>query len=264
MDVEIERIASKFHSLRSRLKRNPSTGCLEYIGPKRGPSSGNPQLIITTPRGKKTSILLRRWVWLSHKKTIPTGKYTIMSCRNYRCVEFKHQYLGKMSSKYRLYLPDANKYLTPDVVIALRYFEGTVPPIMLARCFPRVSIDKIRKVLKHETFPEISVPKGYRPPLVLIQKLESLSSRRAHYRRFIGPMTIQIAIKDIAQSNLTPRERKILRQYVQSVSVNVISKVEGVTRTRIYFIIHAALQKVQKELGNRRWITLLSIPPRRG
>ena len=128
MDKEIERIASQFPSLRSRLKRNPDTGCLEYTGTDRGGSSGNPQLFITDRRGKKVSVLLRKWVWLSHKKTIPRRQFPIMRCGNFRCVEYRHGYLGNKKAKYRRYRPDANKFLTPDVVFALRYFEGTVPP----------------------------------------------------------------------------------------------------------------------------------------
>ena len=258
MDQEIRRIISQYPSLRGRLRRNRSSGCLEYVGPVHGSSPANPLLLYITPRGKKTTITLRRWVWLFHKKKIPAGKFPIMSCGNYRCVEINHEYLGNHFSRYRLFDPEANRLLTRDTVKALRYFQGKVVPKMLARCFPRISIYKIRKVLNLKIFPEIVVPKGYKPPSALVEKLEYLSSRRVHYRRYIGPKTLQTALRDISQSNLSFREKDILRQYIQQTSVHEIHRKEGISRARVYIIIQGALRKIRMQCGDRRWISLLS------
>lgn len=260
MDKEIRRIIAVYPSLRGRLKRDRSSGCLEYVGPESGPSAYNPILNYTTPRGKSASILLRRWVWLSHKKKIPVGKFPIMACRNYRCHEYKHEYLGNKFSKYRLFDPKINRLLTPDIVIVLRYFQGKATQQMLSRCFSRISLYRIKKVHSRKIFPEIVVPRGYKPPNALVEKLENISRRRAHYRRYFGPNTVHSALQDISQSNLSLREKRILRQYVQKTSVQEIRKEEGISRARVYIIINSALRKLCSQYGDKRWFLLLSRP----
>jgi DNA-binding CsgD family transcriptional regulator len=178
-------------------------------------------------------------------------------------MEFRHDYLGAHPSRYRLVDPETIRLLTPDVVKTIRYFQGKVLPRMLSRTLPRISAYRISKVLNNKTFPEITVPKGYRPPKHLVEKLEDISSRRSRYRVYLGPIALRTALHDISRSRLTLREKRILRKYAQQIPVDEIRRKEGVSRARIYKIIETSLGNIYKEYGDKRWFFLLSKTSRR-
>ena len=258
MDKELHRIITCYPSLRGRLRRNRSSGCLEYIGSGHGSSQSNPLVPYINSRGRNSTMTLRRWIWLSHGKKIPSGKYLIMSCGNVHCMDFQHEYLGAHPARYQLVNPETCRLLTPEIVKTIRFYKGKVLPKMLSRVLPRISAYRIRKVLNYKTFPEITVPKGYRPPKQLVEILEELSSRRSRYRIYLGPITLRSALHDISQSLLTLREKRILRQYVQQVPVENIGSREGVSRTRIYNVIGTSRIKIAKVYGHKRWFILFS------
>jgi hypothetical protein len=260
-DREIERLCRLRPSLRGRLRRNPRTGCLLYVGKTLGRSKGNPLLIVHTRKKKRkmTSILLRRYVYQLYHGQLPPNRYPFMSCLNYRCVAQKHI---RIVSKHRPYRN--NPFLENEIsikryVLVVRYFQGIVSSRALSLWF-RVSSKTIRDIWDNKLLADHPLPDNFIPPPVWAHKaeMESHGTPSGHY---LSPKNQKIALSDIQASPLTPTAKSRLRRYVFGETYLEISRSVSRDYSSIRESIRNALLRLYNQLGPKEWLCLLLKKP---
>jgi hypothetical protein len=263
-DREIERLCRLRPSLRGRLRRNPRTGCLLYVGKTLGRSKGNPLLIVHTrkKKPKMTSILLRRFVWQLYHGSIPPHRYPFMSCLNYRCVAHKHIRIVPQHRPYR-----NNSFLENEIsikkhVLIVRFFQGIVSSRALSRWFS-VSSKIIRDIWDNKLLSDYPLPDNFIPPPVWAHKaeLESYGTPSGHY---LSPKNQEIAFSDIQASPLTPTAQSRLRSYVLGKTYLEISRSVSRDYSSIRESIRNALLRLYNQLGPKEWLCLLLKKPLTG
>jgi hypothetical protein len=258
MDHDIALIIDPHPSLERFLRINTRSGCLEYFGPLRGRSLGNP-LMLSHSHEKKSSILLRRWVWQQHHGPLLSKQFVFMNCKNFRCHAIAHM---KVVTRYQPYRN--NPRLSTDVfnrstILIVRFFKDAIPKNALARWF-QMSVPDIRAIWDNRIFPEYQLTTKYMPNQRWIHRAEQFSanSLSGHY---LGPNNRKIALRDIEASNLSKLAKKRLQLYIQGEDYVGIAKLSFRDYSSVRESIQNGLLRLSHEYGPREWLSLLMKRP---
>lgn len=254
MDREIEFLC-KFHPyLRPFLRRNRTKGCLEYRGPLRGKIVGNP-ILFTRVRGKGHLTLLRRRVWILHNGPLPRNRFVVMTCGNHACHSIRHAQVSSQFHPYRNNFLINNPDYPKEYVLLIRHFKGLLPALVLSRWFT-IPYTYIEEIWENRKFTKIRIPRNYHPPDSWVRKAErySFHSTLFHY---LGPNNRKDAEIAIRSSQLAPRTKKILFQYLQGDNFREIADTYNVNTSSAREIIVRALVRMHSQVGPRDWLNIL-------
>jgi hypothetical protein len=255
MDPEIARLVRLRRFLRGNLRR-ASSGCLEYVGPKRGSIAGNPLLCIRV-RGRTSVMLLRRWIWELHrKKSPPPGKFIFMKCRNGSCHEFTHMAVSGRLTFYRnnSLLAHPERFRERKIRI-IRYFKGRIGARMLAGWFG-VTLPQVYRIWNGEIRPEVRLPADFSPPPEWQARAE-LASFHARTGHYLSEKNRKMALEDIRASDLPPYAKERLSLYAQGIPLPDIARRLHRSRETILDCIELYLPRLEKQLPDRKWLRLL-------
>jgi hypothetical protein len=248
-DPVLAHLKARRPSVARYLKRNASTGCLEYKGPPGGRNKGNP--VLTNWDGK-TSVHLRRYLFEAHKGSLPKGKFPSMKCRNPICHEYLHM---EARDEFGPYSPSSKLYtqrFSREMLNAIRYYGKRVPKSVVADVF-RIKTVTAFGITKSKMGGPL--PKNWRPSQALERKVElsSIKARGMHF--YLCPATRRLALKDIRSSSLPPLEKAVLSSFVTDVPIKKTIRLAGHSRNGTVYIFRRALARLSLMLGeDRRWI----------
>jgi hypothetical protein len=250
MESHIKRIISQHPSLRNRLRQNPSTGCLEYIGPKIGSIEGNPQL---TVRKIGYSVSLRTLLWTSVHGPVPRKKCIVMKCRNHRCQRASHMILEKKRFVYRTGLKSYVRKLPRSTIYFVLYLQGKVTADAVANCF-HITFFAVRSLWNNRT--GIVLPPNYKPPVKFVQLVEKyFSKNRKGF--FLSEQHLREAKNDILASPLEKKSKEVLLRYISGESAIHISNRFGIDNNTFYDWKKMALFILRENIGKKKWIQLI-------
>lgn len=250
MESHIKRIISQHPSLRNRLRRNRSTGCLEYVGPRIGAIEGNPRL---TVRHLGYSVFLRTLIWTSIHGPVPWKKYIVMSCRNHFCHLPSHMQLDSKRFVYRTGLGSYVRKLPLSTVYFILYLNGKVAARAVANCF-HITFAGVRTIWNNR--PGIVLPPNYKPPSKFVRVVEQyFSKNRTGF--FLSEKHSREAKKDILSSPLDRKSKEILLRYLSGEPVLDISHRFGIDNNTCYDWKNMALFILREHIGKKEWIRLL-------
>jgi hypothetical protein len=256
MDPEIKRLTELRRFLRGNLRRTES-GCLEYVGVKRGPVPENP-LICVRLKGRNSTMLLRRWIWEEHEnKRLPSGYYIVMSCKNRKCHAIQHMIVSRHFRPYQNNFMLANSELFSDENIRMiRYFQGLINATILSSWFG-IGVFHVYRIWKGKIYSEVLQPKDFAPSPKWQRKGEiaSLHTSTGHY---LSENNKEIALRDIRSSDLPFHAKQRLLLYAKGLPLIEIGKRLDRSRETIHDSIHIYLPRLYKQLPNREWLKLLN------
>jgi len=236
------------------LKRNTRTGCLEYVGRRRGKIEGNPFTLVKR-RGKYVPTLLRPWLYELHYGPVPAGKRVVMKCACHRCHEPSHMMLSANSYTYRRngYLHNAN--LTKENILLFRHLSGSIPSSVLEKWFS-IPAKHQRRILDNKKFSQYQLPKNYVPPLAWARRAEDYSFHTVsgHY---LCPANRKAALADIRISRLSPPAKAYMELFVNGIPAFLIARRHKKDRSTIRDMVRRSLKALERSGVNRKWLRVL-------
>lgn len=232
-----------------------SNGCLEYVGPPRGRSVGNP--LISIHWGRATTHL-RRWVWEQHHGPLPKGKFIRMRCNNSRCHEPSHMIITNIYPHANSYGPKKNEFivrLSPEEIRTMRYYRGKVSGEIISQLMG-MNKTSAWSLWRSTCNPKISTPKGWRPSSTFDRRVEDASI--SCQMIYLGPQTLRAAKQDIARSRLSPAHKKLIIRMIRGEKASSLAKELKLSHMGVLYVFRRSLLSVYGEVGNRRWVYLAS------
>ena len=241
--------------LRRYLRRKPN-GCLEYVGPNRGGSEGNPLLSIKNKNGKGSSIHLRTWVWIKHGGQIPEGLYPHMRCNNYRCIEYRHMELLK---DHRAYRHKKNEFLVRLPIGKIRnilYYKGKVPGTVIGKV-TNLPPHSVQGIWHNKQLSSILSDKpGWRPNLAFETLVETACIPK--HTVYLGKRLLEVAKTDIGRSRLNSKQKDLALAIVSGETAASIAGKIHKTFGGVLFLYRKAMVALYRENDGKRWIRIAS------
>ncbi len=254
MDKGIEFIISKHPSLAEWLKRDSSTGCLLYHGPRKGAVEGNP-VVRVKRNGRWTCMHLRARVWsLYHPAS--SRQHVRMSCNIHNCFEISHMQLSRKMYKYRDVYSLYQSRVSENDIRAIRYFhKERIAVSVLCKVFLPIPY-LIRIISSGKVRKDVILPKQYLPPKELMERvaLESMHSTRS----FLTPEMKSEAKRSVRQSSLSPFQKEILLYRITGIPLKDIANLVDCSRNHIIVHTREAYQTLHREYGLPDWLKIIS------
>jgi hypothetical protein len=248
-------IFKRRYAIRKWMKQK-SNGCLEYVGPQRGRSIGNPLISINSGR---TTTHLRRWVWEQHHGPLPRGKFIRMRCNNSRCHKPSHMIITNIYPHANSYGPKKNEFIvrcSPEEIRTMRYYRGKVSGEIIAHLMG-MKYTSVWSLWRSTCNPKISTLKGWRPSNTFDRRVEDASLSGQNI--YLGLQSLHIAKQDIARSRLSPAHKELITRMIQGKKASALAKELKLSHMGVLYVYRRALLSIYGEVGERRWIHLASL-----
>ena len=240
--------------IRKYIRRKPN-GCLEYVGPPRGGSVGNPVISVKTGKRKNKTVHLRTWVYEQYHGPIPKGMYPRMQCGNFRCMEHRHVRLQRGFSSYR---PKKNEYIVRLSRVAIRnilYYKGRVPSTVLGSV-TRLPPQSIWLIWRGKSYSSMTPEPHWHPNAAFETQVENACLTNKTI--YLGTRSMEIAINDVLRSSLAQNQKNLVLRLIAGEPSTHVSLSLGKSFAGVLFLYRRALSVINQQIGNKRWIRLAS------
>jgi hypothetical protein len=249
--IPLQRLFSRRQSILKDLRRTKD-GCLEYVGPQKGGSVGNPLVGI---EGGKSTVHLRKWIWEQNNGPLKKGTYVRMTvCGNRKCHEYRHMTVVTSHRPYGPYRSEYVSRIPEDQIREIRYFQGKVPASVISKVFG-IRAHVISGIWRSTSAGKVALPRGWKPGRSVIERVEREAQQV--WTVYLGPEKMEMAIRDINSSELGGRDKKIVLDVVSGKTTSVLGRKFGLSAAGIRYVYNKALRHLEDKYGKNQWIMLV-------
>jgi hypothetical protein len=250
-DPVMAKFAKSHPILAKRLIRNNRTGCLEYHRPA-GTSSNNPIL-----HHKNTAVHLRRYIWKIHKRRIPLGMEVRMVCFSASCHQPRHMIIGRKGAAYVSSHREYINRVDRDSLRAILYYRGKTLPKVVGKVFG-FSDSQIRAIYGSKKSMALTPPAKWRPASAIERQVEDVAASLSR-NFYLSQATLKTALGEIRKAEVSPLYRLVVSKILEGETTQTLAPKLRRTKNAVMYIFRRGLVALQKELGARRWLELVSL-----